>query len=266
MISGRYGFPTVSIKGESEKGRIKSGNVLSIDMANQIWMKVPIEKDLPEYLQFWALQYPPNDLEKDKKHYFENIVSERPKYYPLMEWKMTASGQDARQKFADAAKKFCENPSSDILNAAAKSNAPVLKAFLLHLHDPAKFPILDQHAFRAIQFLSCNFKDVVKPSRWKLDWGDISEVPKSFTVKWNGKELSEDCDYYRFSENVTSLTSYFPKSKTQELSKYFNEDTLLENEENLLKILQSRYLDRALFCLGKALLTPYGSILKENGR
>jgi hypothetical protein len=110
-----------------------------------------------EFVKFWASEYPLNN----ELLYQENINNPLTpaRVCALFEWKN--NGPIAKLKRDSIQKNYIDVmpvvPSTgdrdNLIKFIREPGGPIWRSFWLHCHDPAQFPIFDQHVYRAMRRL-----------------------------------------------------------------------------------------------------------------
>jgi hypothetical protein len=137
-------------------------------------MKLPIleQKNLdnfPKFIEYWAQMYnvdadKPYDESINKKTFTDKDIQK------LYEWKNGMPLSEKKQKSLNekiisklsVINELKQNFDKEIFRKEFKNISLVWKIFLLHIIEPQKFPIYDQHIHRAYQFIC------------KKDWQSVS--------------------------------------------------------------------------------------------
>jgi hypothetical protein len=112
-----------------------------------------------DFVTFWSRRYP----DQDEARYAENMKRPltRKRAQNLFRWKngSTLSGRkqaSVNNNFFNRMKElkqFCDEFEPQTFLNHFSGSGPIWRIFFLHIHSPERFPIFDQHTYRAMRYI-----------------------------------------------------------------------------------------------------------------
>src|SRR5260370_10886615 len=145
-----------------------------------VCMRLPVysreSASTAKFIEFWARQVSADDIEKDERLYVSHIGNAltRKRLEALFEWKNQMRLSDKKRRSVEKnyiarLKELQQLPLTTdpcIFLKKFKDGGAIWRIFLLHCWSRSKYPIYDQHVYRAMTFI-CG-----KPREEIAGWSD----------------------------------------------------------------------------------------------
>lgn len=177
---------------------------------------------LDPFLRYWACRY--RDPQRDTTHYDPhiraNLQADWNALKALFEWKN--GGTIAEKKLKSVCTNYFKGWTPDdrlecrYLDPDNMNGGPIWNIFYLHCRNPDKYPIFDQHTYRAMRFMETGSLEELTSKSSKAGRTEVFNSYRhyiSFVEKFDADKRQVDRALFTFGQFLKLAKSFATRSK-----------------------------------------------------